>query len=109
MASRPHVDLLSGELFAEGTRDAYRWLREHEPVFRDEANELWGVATYDGVRAAGRDADTFSSALGSRPEAGPMPWMIDMDAPEHSKRRRLVSGGFTPARVRAMEPRLVAI
>ena len=35
-----------------------------------------------------------------------MPWMIDMDGADHSKRRRLVSGGFTPARVRAMEPQL---
>ena len=65
-------------------------------MFHDEANDLWGIATYDGVRAAGRDAETFSSALGSRPEAGPMPWMIDMDGADHSKRRRLVSGGFTP-------------
>ena len=62
-----------------------------------------------GVRTAGRDSETFSSALGSRPEAGPMPWMIDMDGAAHSKRRRLVSGGFTPARVRATEPQLRAI
>jgi cholest-4-en-3-one 26-monooxygenase len=35
--------------------------------------------------------------------------MIDMDGPSHTKRRRLVSGGFTPARVRAVEPRIRAI
>ena len=29
--------------------------------------------------------------------------MIDFDAPEHVRRRRLVSEGFTPKRVRAME------
>src|SRR5687767_3647262 len=38
-----------------------------------------------------------------------MPWMIDMDGEAHSKRRRLVSGGFTPGRVRAMQPRVGAI
>jgi cytochrome P450 family 142 subfamily A polypeptide 1 len=38
-----------------------------------------------------------------------MPWMIDMDGYDHSKRRRLVSGGFTPARVRATEPQVRAI
>jgi cytochrome P450 family 142 subfamily A polypeptide 1 len=32
--------------------------------------------------------------------------MIDFDAPEHVRRRRLVSEGFTPKRVRAMEDRL---
>ena len=109
MPSRPAVDLLSGEFFVDGARQAYAWFRDHEPVFRDEANGLWGVATYAGVRAAGRDGEVFSSALGSRPEAGPMPWMIDMDGEAHSKRRRLVSGGFTPARVRAMQPRVAAI
>ena len=109
MRGRPGVDLLSGDFFVDGARDAYRWFRDHEPVFHDEVNDLWGVATYDGVRTAGRDGATYSSALGSRPEAGPMPWMIDMDGTDHSKRRRLVSGGFTPARVRAMEPRLRAV
>ena len=109
MLGRPPIDLLSGSFFTDGAREAYRWLCEHEPVFHDEINELWGIATYDGVRAAGVDSVTFSSALGSRPEAGPMPWMIDMDAPDHSKRRRLVSGGFTPARVRAMGPQVRSI
>jgi cytochrome P450 family 142 subfamily A polypeptide 1 len=107
--SRPAVDLLSGEFFVDGARPAYAWFRDHEPVFHDEANDLWGVATYAGVRTAGRDGEVFSSALGSRPEAGPMPWMIDMDGEAHSKRRRLVSGGFTPARVRAMRPRVATI
>jgi cytochrome P450 family 142 subfamily A polypeptide 1 len=32
--------------------------------------------------------------------------MIDFDAPEHVRRRRLVSEGFTPKRVRAMEDQL---
>jgi cytochrome P450 family 142 subfamily A polypeptide 1 len=35
-----------------------------------------------------------------------MPWMIDMDGDDHSKRRKLVSRGFTPARVRATAPHL---
>ena len=73
----------------------------HAPVYLDTHNDLWGVATYDGVMAVGRDPVTFSSAGGSRPDTGPMPWMIDMDAPDHHKRRKLVSRGFTPARVRA--------
>jgi len=109
VAGRPEVDLLSGEFFVHGAQEAYRWLRDHAPVFHDEANDLWGIASYAGVLAVGRDPGAFSSALGSRPEAGPMPWMIDMDGADHSKRRRLVSRGFTPARVRAMEPQLRAV
>ena len=35
--------------------------------------------------------------------------MIDFDAPEHVRRRRLVSAGFTPRRVREMEDHIRAI
>ena len=96
----PQIDLLAGDLYGERATNAYEWMREHSPVHFDEGNGLWGVATYDGVLAAGRDPSTFSNAGGSRPNTGPLPWMIDMDAPDHLKRRKLVNRGFTPARVR---------
>jgi len=35
--------------------------------------------------------------------------MIDMDAPEHRRRRRLVSAGFTPQAVAAREPRIAEV
>jgi cytochrome P450 family 142 subfamily A polypeptide 1 len=38
-----------------------------------------------------------------------MPWMIDMDSPGHLKRRKLVSHGFTPARVRAGAPAMARL
>jgi len=102
----PHIDLLAADFYVSGARDAYAWMREHAPVHHDDANDLWGVATYSGVMAVGRDPATFSSAGGSRPDTGPMPWMIDMDAPDHLKRRKLVSRGFTPARVRGTREHL---
>jgi cytochrome P450 family 142 subfamily A polypeptide 1 len=109
LSDRPEINLLSGDLFGETAARAYKWMREHEPVYRDETNGLWGIATYDHVLAAGRDSATFSNAGGSRPDTGPLPWMIDLDAPDHHKRRKLVSRGFTPARVRDRTPRLRAI
>jgi cholest-4-en-3-one 26-monooxygenase len=107
--SRPDIDFLAGDFYLDGARNAYRWLRDNAPVHVDTNSGLWGVATYDGVLAVERDAATFSNAGGSRPETGPLPWMIDMDGSAHTKRRKLVSRGFTPARVRAVEPRLRAI
>jgi cytochrome P450 family 142 subfamily A polypeptide 1 len=97
----PRIDLLDPDFYVDGAREKYAWMRRHSPVHFDEVNRCWGVATYDAVREAGVDAALFSSAGGSRPGSGPMPWMIDMDAPEHRQRRKLVSGAFTPARVRA--------
>jgi cholest-4-en-3-one 26-monooxygenase len=84
----------------------HRWLRDESPVHLDERRGLWTIARYDDVLAAERDPRTFSNAGGSRPDTGPLPWMIDMDGKDHTKRRKLVSAGFTPARVRAIEPHL---
>ena len=81
---RPEVDLLSGEFFVDGARDAYRWFREHEPVFHDEANDLWGIATYDGVLAAGRDARDVLERAG-KPARG----RADAVDDRHGRRRPL--------------------
>jgi cholest-4-en-3-one 26-monooxygenase len=102
----PHIDFLAGEFYLDGARAAYEWLRSYAPVFFDEHSGLWGVATYDAVLTVERDAERFSNAGGSRPDTGALPWMIDMDGSAHAKRRKLVSRGFTPGRVRATEPHL---
>lgn len=101
----PWIDLMSGEFFAEDPSPAFAWMRRHRPVFHDTANDLWALAAYGDVKAAGTDAATFSSAGGIRPKFPPLPMMIDFDAPEHHRRRRLVSSGFTPKRIRALEAR----
>ncbi len=105
-AIAPDINFLSGRFYVEGARESYRWLREQAPVFFDEQNSLWGIARYDDVLAVERDPSTFSNAGGSRPDTGPLPWMIDLDGLAHSKRRKLVGGGFTPGRVRATQPHL---
>jgi cytochrome P450 family 142 subfamily A polypeptide 1 len=103
------IDLMSGAFYEREPHDAYAWMRSNAPVYYDEPNDLWGVANYAAVRAVSLDAETFSSAQGIRPKLPPLPMMIDFDAPEHVRRRRLVSEGFTPKRVRAMEKDLATI
>ncbi|HLG00989.1 MAG TPA: cytochrome P450 [Acidimicrobiia bacterium] len=105
----PPINLLSGAFYGPGARDAYAWMRRHESVFFDEANDLWALATYDLVLGAERDPETFSNAGGSRPDTGPLPWMIDLDGADHRRRRRLVSAAFTPGQVRAKEATIRAI
>ncbi|MGO9456267.1 MAG: cytochrome P450 [Acidimicrobiales bacterium] len=97
------IDLMSGAFIGSDPHDAYAWMRRHEPIFHDEANDLWGVSRYRDIKAVATDTATFSNAGGIRPKFGPLAMMIDFDAPEHVRRRRLVSAGFTPRRVRAME------
>ena len=100
------IDLMDGEFFGREPHDAYAWMRANAPVYYDEANDLWAAASYAAVKAASVDTEAFSSAQGIRPKYPPLPMMIDFDAPEHVRRRRLVSEGFTPKRVRAMEDQL---
>ncbi|HWF15225.1 MAG TPA: cytochrome P450 [Acidimicrobiales bacterium] len=103
------IDLLSGEFYGREPHDAYAWMRAHAPVYYDEANDLWAAASYAAVKQASVDTESFSNAGGIRPKFPPLPMMIDFDAPEHVRRRRLVSEGFTPKRVRAMEDKLRSV
>ena len=100
------IDLMSGVFFGREPHDAYAWMRANAPVYYDEPNDLWAAASYAAVKAASVDTESFSNAGGIRPKFPPIPMMIDFDAPEHVRRRRLVSEGFTPKRVRAMEDKL---
>ena len=95
MTSRPDVDLADGNFFADGSaRDAYRWMRANEPVFRDREG-LAAAATYQAVLDAERNPEIFSNTGGIRPDQPAMPYMIDMDDPDHLLRRKLVNAGFT--------------
>ena len=75
-------------------RDAYAWMRDHEPVYRDDANGITAAASYDAVVAAERDPELFSNAGGIRPETGPLPQMIDMDDPAAPHASTLGQRGF---------------
>ena len=99
MTDRPDVDLTDGNFFADGgAREAYRWMRANEPVFRDR-NGLAAAATYQAVLDAERTPEVFSNTGGIRPDQPAMPYMIDMDDPEHLLRRKLVNAGFTRKQV----------
>ncbi|MEV3974924.1 cytochrome P450 [Streptomyces sp. NPDC050698] len=109
MATRPTFDLIDGRFYSGdlgNVRDAYAWMRDHEPVYRDDANGITAAASYDAVVAAERDPELFSNAGGIRPETGPLPQMIDMDDPQHLTRRRLVNAGFTRKKVEAKAGRI---
>jgi cytochrome P450 family 142 subfamily A polypeptide 1 len=96
-------DLVDGGWYAAQPFDDWAWMREHEPVYWDAQNEIWALTCYADVLAAEKDAATFSSRRAPRPHGDHLPMMISMDDPEHGRRRKLVSRGFTPRRVRDHE------
>jgi cholest-4-en-3-one 26-monooxygenase len=103
--TRPDVDLADGNFYADRrtSREAYRWMRDNQPVFRDR-NGLVGATTYQAVIDAERNPELFSNTGGIRPDTPGMPYMIDMDDPSHLLRRKLVNAGFTRKRVTEKEP-----
>jgi cytochrome P450 family 142 subfamily A polypeptide 1 len=109
LGTKPDVDLTDGNFYADGgAREAYRWMRANQPVFRDR-NGLAAAASYQAVLDAERNPELFSSTGGIRPDQPGMPYMIDMDDPAHLLRRKLVNAGFTRKRVKDKEPSIAEL
>lgn len=115
-AAAPAIDLLDPATFAAGQpHDAFRWLRENDPVhWHDEPNGrgFWAVTRHADVRAVGRDPATFSSAPtimipdDEVMEVGDHQMMLMMDPPRHTQYRRLLNSKFTPRAVALIEARI---
>src|SRR5436853_203007 len=95
-------DALDPTLYVRGVaHDLFRWMRENDPVHRDERNGIWVVSKYEDVSYVERQPELFSSAQGVRPKGGGADSLsiVSMDDPEHARQRRLISRGFTPSRI----------
>lgn len=98
-AGRPDVDLLDPEFHVGDPHPAYRWMRAHEPVYRDR-NGIWCVTRMDHLRHVERHAASFVSSRGYRSRWFPEETsMISQDDPGHGHQRKLVADLFTPRSV----------
>ena len=102
--TRPEIQLLSPDFYANFD-ELTEWMRQEAPLYWDDSTGIWGASSHELVSMMSREWHTFCSSKGSRPESS-VPSMINFDAPEHTKRRRLVGNGFTPRRVADHEPYL---
>ncbi|MFQ5699328.1 MAG: cytochrome P450 [Myxococcota bacterium] len=105
--TRPDIRLLDGDFYRDDPHPAFAWMREHAPVYLDPSAgdpPLWGIARHEDVMRVSKSPRSFGSGQGSRPDSPAIPSMINMDDPEHVRRRALVNRGFTPRRVADHEP-----
>jgi cytochrome P450 family 142 subfamily A polypeptide 1 len=108
-AEAPPVQLTSGAFWGRDPHAGLAWLRANDPVHWDAEGGVWGLTKYQDVREASLHPDVFSNAGGIRPDTGPLPMMIDMDDPQHMRRRKLLNKGFTPRRIRERRPRIETV
>jgi cytochrome P450 len=106
MTAPPRVDLTDLDMWARGVPyTEFARLRAEEPVaWFDEAppnSGFWSVHRYADIITASRDTATFSSSRGvsfeepTDEEMAARRTIIDMDPPEHTKLRKIMSGSFS--------------
>lgn len=107
---RETIDLLDPHFYAPDPHEAYAWMREHEPVFRDEKNELWAITKNEDVREVELNDEVFVSGSGYRAVHYPDETnMIARDDPRHAQQRKLVRRRFTPPGLRDHEAEVQAL
>ncbi|SDL04263.1 cytochrome P450 family protein [Streptomyces indicus] len=118
----PAPELFTWE-FASNPYPAYAWLREHAPVHKTvlpNGVEAWLVTRYADARQALADqrlsknpdhhdenaAGRNKTGIPGERSANLMTHLLNIDPPDHTRLRRLVSKAFTPRRIAAFEPRV---
>jgi cytochrome P450 len=88
----------------------YAALRERAPAYRNDALDFWALSRHADVLAAFKDTELFSNDHGVSldpeswgPQATAGTSFLALDPPRHTRLRGLVSKGFTPRRVAALE------
>ncbi|MFC4857644.1 cytochrome P450 [Actinophytocola glycyrrhizae] len=112
----PNYPLHLPDFYIGDPAPAYRDLRHNSPVHWTSANGgFWGITRHDDIKFIGSRPQLFSSAKGVLMPDGkprtvdPRPMLITTDPPRHKAMRQLISKGFTPRHINAMEPDVRAI
>jgi cytochrome P450 len=102
--------------FHEDPYPYYRRLRDEAPLYRNEELNFWALSRHQDVLQGFRNSTTLSNRDGvsldpvSRgPHASKTMSFLAMDDPVHLRLRTLVSKGFTPRRIRELEPRVTEL
>jgi cytochrome P450 family 130 len=118
LSHRPRFQLATAETWPNPW-PMYRALRDHDPVHhvvppKHPEDDYYVLSRHADVWSAARDHETFSSAKGLTVNYNDLemiglkdnPPFVMQDPPVHTEFRKLVSRGFTPRQVEAVEPKV---
>lgn len=86
--------------------DYFAKMRETAPVFFNLERGVWELYCYNDIKAVLGDPATFSSAVFHALGYPELQTMVGMDAPRHTKFRKLLSVAFTSKMVKAQAPHI---
>lgn len=102
--------------FHEDPYPYYRRLRDEAPLYRNDERNFWALSRHGDVLQGFRNSTALSNKYGvsldpvSRTaDAHKVMSFLAMDDPGHLRLRALVSKGFTPRRIRELEPRVMEL
>jgi len=98
-----NIDYLVAANWDASIRDRFDHMREVEPVFWSEKNEMWIVTRFEDVSYVSKNHRIFCSGQGVRPGNAVKISMIDEDEPRHTQLRSLMNRGFTPRMTKKLE------
>ncbi len=119
VTTSPSPDVTSSEIYLHGIpHEAFTSMRAAEGLTWHpyEDNGFWAVTRHADVEEVSRDSERFSSGIGHTNlwdlEADALEArrsLIDTDAPDHTRLRRVVSKAFTPRSIKVWEDNTRAI
>jgi len=122
--TEPTAPLFSRE-FIDDPYPTYAWIRANEPIHRarlPNGVEAYLVTRYDDAKALLADPRLSKNAATSDPQwrpgrtgipgehrSGVAAHLLNIDPPDHTRLRRLVSKAFTPRRIAEFGPRIAEL
>ncbi len=97
------VSYLDSESWNAEMPERTRWLRENEPVYWSEKDQLWVLTRFEDVAYVSKHQELFTSSEGVRPSNPVKIGLIDEAEPRHGQLRALINKGFTPRMVKKLE------